>query len=64
MNHENDHTHTPGEGSSLLEELDKLAPIKAFDAFPKVRLAVLYHVCTDMLRSNLHIRVRVDGEVS
>lgn len=24
-------------GSSLLEELDKLAPIKSFDAFPKVQ---------------------------
>ncbi|KAL7421606.1 hypothetical protein Q5752_003375 [Cryptotrichosporon argae] len=26
-----------GEGLSLLEELDKIAPIKAFDAFPKVQ---------------------------
>ncbi|TXT09002.1 hypothetical protein VHUM_02476 [Vanrija humicola] len=26
-----------GEGSSLLDELDKLAPIKRFDAFPKVQ---------------------------
>lgn len=27
-----------GDGGSLLDELDKIAPIKAFDAFPKVRL--------------------------
>jgi hypothetical protein len=25
------------EGNSLLDELDKIAPIKSFDAFPKVR---------------------------
>jgi hypothetical protein len=27
-----------GDGVSILDELDKLAPIKSFDAFPKVRL--------------------------
>jgi hypothetical protein len=43
INHANDHTHNEhsyGEGDSLLDELDKIAPIKSFDAFPKVRPAV------------------------
>jgi hypothetical protein len=35
--HAHDHAHVEGDGSSLLEELDKLGPIKSFDAFPKVR---------------------------
>ena len=26
----------PGEGISILDELDKIAPLKSFDAFPKV----------------------------
>ena len=30
-----------GDGSSLLAELDKIGPIKAFDAFPKVEIANL-----------------------
>lgn len=34
----NQHSHGDHEGMSLLEELDKIAPIKSFDAFPKVRL--------------------------
>ena len=29
-----------GDGASLLNELDKIAPIKSFDAFPKVSLYV------------------------
>jgi hypothetical protein len=34
---DNDRAHGSGEnGSSLLEELDKMAPIQRFDAFPKV----------------------------
>lgn len=33
----NQHSHGDHEGMSLLEELDKIAPIKSFDAFPKVR---------------------------
>lgn len=36
----NQHSHD-NEGMSLLEELDKIAPIKRFDAFPKVRLLFL-----------------------
>lgn len=32
----NQHSHGDHEGMSLLEELDKIAPIKSFDAFPKV----------------------------
>lgn len=32
----NQHSHD-NEDMSLLEELDKIAPIKSFDAFPKVR---------------------------
>lgn len=35
---DNDRSHFGGDsGSSLLEELDKMAPIQRFDAFPKVR---------------------------
>ena len=34
----NDDTTFGGNGSNLLAELDKMAPIKAFDAFPKVSL--------------------------
>lgn len=37
----NQHSHGDHEGMSLLEELDKIAPIKSFDAFPKVRLFFL-----------------------
>jgi len=40
ISHANDHTHDENsnrEGESLLDELDKIAPIKSFDAFPKVR---------------------------
>lgn len=37
----NQHSHGDHEGMSLLEELDKIAPIKSFDAFPKVRLCFL-----------------------
>lgn len=33
----NQHSHGDHEGMSLLEELDKIAPIKSFDAFPKVQ---------------------------
>jgi hypothetical protein len=35
VDHSNQHGRPRGD-SSLLEELDKIAPIKAFDAFPKV----------------------------
>lgn len=34
LGHSEDPTTT---GSSLLEELDKIAPLKSFDAFPKVQ---------------------------
>jgi len=46
----NDDTTFGGNGSNLLAELDKMAPIKAFDAFPKVSTELLvfnregYHV--------------------
>jgi hypothetical protein len=33
----NKHFDDHHESSSLLAELDKIAPIKSFDAFPKVR---------------------------
>lgn len=33
----NDGDRDRSEGNSILEELDKLAPIKSFDAFPKVQ---------------------------
>ncbi|KAK1924342.1 putative ER to Golgi transport-related protein [Papiliotrema laurentii] len=36
INHANDHTYDGTDTPSLLEELDKIAPIKSFDAFPKV----------------------------
>lgn len=36
VDHASDHIRPNAEGSSLLEELDRIAPIKAFDAFPKV----------------------------
>jgi hypothetical protein len=35
-----DHSPNEGSGSNLLEELDKLAPIHSFDAFPKVGLSM------------------------
>jgi hypothetical protein len=35
-NHRSPSPGNLGEGNSLLEELDKFAPIKSFDAFPKV----------------------------
>ncbi|EJT48284.1 pyruvate dehydrogenase (acetyl-transferring) [Trichosporon asahii var. asahii CBS 2479] len=35
--HLHDSDRARSEGSSILEELDKLAPIKSFDAFPKVQ---------------------------
>lgn len=35
--HLKDGDQSRSEGSSILEELDKLAPIKSFDAFPKVQ---------------------------
>lgn len=35
--HLKDGDRSRSEGSSILEELDKLAPIKSFDAFPKVQ---------------------------
>lgn len=41
VNHANDHAHDENrshDGGNLLDELDKIAPIKSFDAFPKVRL--------------------------
>jgi hypothetical protein len=34
--HHNDFSRQNEDGSSLLEELDRIAPIKSFDAFPKV----------------------------
>lgn len=34
--HLNGFDHSPNGESSLLEELDKIAPIHSFDAFPKV----------------------------
>lgn len=37
----NQHSHD-NEGMSLLEELDKIAPIKSFDAFPKVRFSFFF----------------------
>ncbi|KAK4689985.1 endoplasmic reticulum-Golgi intermediate compartment protein 2, partial [Tremellales sp. Uapishka_1] len=38
VDHASQHSHSyTGEGMSLLDELDKIAPIKAFDAFPKVQ---------------------------
>lgn len=38
IDHANDHTHShDGPSTSLLEELDKIAPLKSFDAFPKVQ---------------------------
>lgn len=37
VNHANDHTHDENSSSTnILDELDKIAPIKSFDAFPKV----------------------------
>ncbi|RXK40339.1 endoplasmic reticulum-Golgi intermediate compartment protein 2 [Tremella mesenterica] len=37
IGHDNDIAHSDGQGVSLLDELDKIAPIKSFDAFPKVQ---------------------------
>ncbi|KAE8538580.1 hypothetical protein D1P53_004941 [Cryptococcus gattii VGV] len=36
----NQHSHGDHEGMSLLEELDKIAPIKSFDAFPKTHFDI------------------------
>jgi hypothetical protein len=38
VNHANDHAHDDDSpATNILDELDKLAPIKSFDAFPKVQ---------------------------
>ena len=38
IDHASDHTHDNDHtAKTLLEELDKIAPIKSFDAFPKVQ---------------------------
>ena len=44
VNHANDHAYTEGASSSILDELDKIAPLKSFDAFPKVRY---FQPCND-----------------
>lgn len=41
----NQHSHD-NEDMSLLEELDKIAPIKSFDAFPKVRFFLFLFQCS------------------
>jgi hypothetical protein len=56
--------HGDGEGgSSLLEELDKMAPIQRFDAFPKARplLSTSCILLTDQVQSTYISQSRRGG---
>ncbi|WVQ80240.1 hypothetical protein IAT38_002345 [Cryptococcus sp. DSM 104549] len=43
VDYANQHSGNDNEGMSLLEELDKIAPIQSFDAFPKVQATYTVH---------------------
>ena len=59
VNNANDHAHDDdGPTTNILDELDKIAPIKSFDAFPKVRGLV----GRAQTRSNRRILANLNGE--